>query len=102
MEQWVYNGVEFREGDRVKIVRDAEDYDPNGMGAGVTWKNGWIHTQKDDGLVYPHMDGYIGLEFEIEFITEHGAFFTAEDNSFGFPLSCMINLTQRGNLPTVH
>lgn len=96
MSEWIYNGVEFQIGDRVKVVRDAEDGDPNGMGAGRSWNNGWIHAENG----YQLMDGYIGLEFEVADIDEHGVFFS-EDHTYGFPLSCMINLSKKASLPTI-
>lgn len=93
---WMYNGVEFKVGDRVKVVSDAESLDPNGMGVGVKWENTWAGSCGE----YLHMDGYIGLEFEIADISELGVFFS-DDFTFGFPLSCMINLSQRDSLPVI-
>lgn len=103
-EQWIYNGVEFRIGDRVKVVSDAASYDQNGMGPGVKWLNGWENAFNYEGRLHMGMDGYIGMEFEIEDISQEGVYFVgySSENSYGFPLSSLINLTQRGNLPAIH
>ena len=98
-EQWIYNGVEFKVGDRVKVVSDAVTNDPNGMGAGVEWNNCWVHATNEDGYLQMGMDGFISMEFEIHDIDEHGVYFSEE--SYGFPLSCMINLSQRESLPVI-
>lgn len=101
--EWIYNGVEFKVGDRVKVVSDAPTADPNGMGVGIEWENSWVHAEYLFGAAYPHMDGYIGLEFVIEDIDETGVIFEDGDGcvSYAFPLSCMINLSQRASLPVI-
>lgn len=62
---WVYNGVEFKSGDKVKVVRFEETDAPNGMGEGKVWNNSWE----------PDMDKAISLEFEINHIDTSGAYF---------------------------
>lgn len=63
--EWIYNGVEFKVGDKVLIfsteVADAE----NGMGDGEKWDNMWIED----------MDYAVGGVHEIEAISEYGVEF---------------------------
>lgn len=86
MTVWVYNGVEFNIGDRVRVVRFEQDKAPNGMGEGVAWGNTWQDT----------MDQAIGFEFEVfEIDPELGVLFCplvdcdfpAAD--YGYPLSVL-------------
>lgn len=103
-EKWIYNGVEFNVGDRVKVVDIAENFEENGMGFGVYWNNVWAHSYMDvDQNLHMGMDGYIGMEFTIEDISEEGVFFEGYQDgvSYGFPLSCMINLSKKYSLPTI-
>jgi hypothetical protein len=62
-KQWLVNGVEFKAGDRVRVMRQIETNDENGMGDGVEWENNWVDE----------MDKYLGLEFEILDISPEGA-----------------------------
>lgn len=65
-QKWVYNGVEFKPGDRVKVVRFEADGAEDAMGDGIQWDNSW-----NDG-----MDQAIGKEFEISSIDDMGVLFT--------------------------
>jgi len=71
--KWIYDKVEFKVGDYVKVVRFAEDGQKDGMGFGKDWDNTWI-GQDAGGL---NMDGAIssGYEFEIIDIMIQGAEF---------------------------
>lgn len=80
MKQWISNGVEFKEGDVVRVVRFVEDDDPDGMGEGIRWDNGWVEE----------MDKFLGLPMIIEGIDEEGVYFEGgKGASFGFPLKSL-------------
>jgi len=83
---WICNGVEFKEGDRVRVVSQEVDDAEDGMGTGCQWENAWIH---DDLSGDKGMDAYLGLEFTIEEITVHGATFESTSISYGFPLTAL-------------
>ena len=65
-DKWIYNGVEFKSGDRVKIVRFEESFAPNAMGENIVWDNTWIE---------PCMDELIGSEGTIAWIENAGVWF---------------------------
>ena len=67
----------FKVGDKVKVVRKVDGYDPNGMGKGKTWKNSW----------QTNMQEVIGREFVVEDIRESGVYFVGY--SFGFPITAL-------------
>lgn len=71
--KWIYNGVEFRVGDYVKVVRFAESGQKDGMGEGIDWDNTWVNCEFYDG----GMDAAItrGYTFEIIEIDECGVYF---------------------------
>jgi hypothetical protein len=95
VRKWVYNGVEFREGDIVKVVRIEEDEAPNGMGEGVAWNNAWINTRyEDNGTIDFNMDGYFGMEFTIEDISVEGVYFENDPAGYAFPLSSLEKVVQ--------
>lgn len=85
--KWVYNGVEFNEGDTVMVVSVAESFQFNAMGDNEEWNNTWI----------TEMDEAIFLEFEIEFIDEDGVHFVERvdvpASLYSYPLSVLRNLT---------
>lgn len=90
--EWVHNGVEFRPGDKVKIVRMEEDDAPNGMGEGRQWVNNWADYTDIRGTVVDGMSSYIGCEYVINDIDETGVYFVVDDlhtNEFGYPLSAL-------------
>lgn len=85
---WQYNGVDFRVGDTVKIVRLEEEEAPNGMGDGKVWQNAWA----------PAMDQTIGFTYEINDIDENGVHFVSDedhDNWYAYPLSALENLSRQ-------
>lgn len=90
-QKWIFDGAEFKAGDRVIIHRIADEQD-NGMGLGVEWENAWI----DD------MNRYIGNEYEISHIDERGAFFVTsvddplyvDDEGYGFPLGSLVLVSE--------
>lgn len=83
---WICNGVEFKEGDRVRVMRQEEDYAENGMGNGRAWCNNWV-GENDEGE--KGMDAYLGLEFEIAEITSCGAIFVSPEIGYAFPLTSL-------------
>lgn len=94
MRKWVCNGVEFKVGDKVRVMRRVKDNDPDGMGEGIPWQNNWIAAETG----WAGMDGFLGLTFEIEDITAEGATFVVaekyrkfveHDAQYAFPLSCL-------------
>lgn len=88
-EVWVCNGQEFKVGDKVRVMRQVESFDPDGMGEGIRWANEWIPAEDLD---WKAMDGYLGLEFVIESIDSHGAVFEtfeADGPSYAFPLKAL-------------
>lgn len=84
VKQWVYNGVEFKVGDIVRVMGLAVTEEEDGMGLGQKWENSWV----DD------MDNALGHIFEINEIREEGAFFVEfegeiNDGGYGYPLSVL-------------
>jgi hypothetical protein len=89
-EQWVYNGVEFKPGDKALIafLGIQECFTLNGMGEGVDWDNKWVER----------MDYAVGGVHEIESIDEFGVEFVeyVDDMSlhphqgFRYPLSVLV------------
>ena len=76
----VCNGVEFRPGDKVRVMRQVEESDPNGMGEGVPWDNCWVAD----------MDNYLGLEFTIMDIDTFGVMFYSDTHvGYAFPLAAL-------------
>lgn len=57
--KWVYNGVEFNIGDRVRVVRLPADR-RDAMGPGVIWENIWVGDM-DPIIPLSHT----GVDFEI-------------------------------------
>lgn len=92
VSEWVYNGVEFNVGDKVKIVRIEEDDAPNGMGVGKQWVNNWADGVSYRGTIFQGMSSYLGYEYEINDIDETGVYFVVDEshtNEFGYPLSAL-------------
>lgn len=85
MAKWTFNGVEFKVGDKVKIVRKVEGK-YGGMGHGKDWHNSWVST----------MTRSIGKTDEITDITDNGVSLKGE--GFGWPLAALEK--QRVVLPT--
>lgn len=85
--QWISGGVEFNEGDLVKIMCNVADCHPNGMGLGKPWNNTWADNMNDA----------IGRLFTIAYITEEGVHFAGENDDpaswYAYPLRCMENMT---------
>jgi hypothetical protein len=77
MSGWKCNGVKFKVGGKVKIVRKVETHDKDGMGVGKEWMNSWNRSMKD----------YIGQKGRIESITDHGV--SLEDTSYSWPLAAL-------------
>lgn len=63
--EWIYNGVEFKVGDKVLIFTTEVTGAENAMGEGVDWDNAWIED----------MDYAVGGVHEIESINEYGVEF---------------------------
>lgn len=76
-KKWICNGVEFKVGDKVKIVRKVASHCGNGMGEGVEWENIWEMS----------MDNYIGEIATIDYIGYAGVSF--EEGGYGWPLSAL-------------
>lgn len=81
MTKWIFNGVEFNVGDKVKVLRKIERRDPDGMGNGKEWKNGWTGG----------MNIHIGSVQEIDGISDCGASFVGV--TYGWPLAALEKLT---------
>ena len=92
-ERWVYNGVEFKVGDKALIAfngggQGAEHFRNDGMGAGIDWQNGWVER----------MEYAVGGVHEIESIDETGVEFVGyvDDLSlhphmgYRYPLSVLV------------
>lgn len=87
---WVYNGVEFKPGDKALIafVGDGEYFKKDGMGKGIDWADLWVEE----------MDIAVGGVHEIESITEHGVEFVQHvdeaslhpHGGYVFPLSVLV------------
>lgn len=77
MSEWTYNGVEFKVGDKVKIVRQVESLAIGGMGDGKAWKNSWASSMSDS----------IGNVAEITSISILGAKLSTA--CFGWPLAAL-------------
>lgn len=93
---WQYNGVEFKRGDKVRIVRLEAEFAPNGMGEGVRWENTWPNSFDDGDIIVRGMDAFIGCEYEINDIDETGVYFVEDEdhnNSYGYPLSALENIS---------
>lgn len=80
-KQWISNGQEFKIGNIVRVMRQAETDAPDGMGEGRQWDNSYHEA----------MDAYLGLTFEIADISEQGVEFATEHDgcSFLFPLTSL-------------
>lgn len=78
---FVCNNVEFKVGDKVRVMREVETGDSNGMGEGQSWENSW-----EEGMTL-----CLGLEFEIENIyRDIGAEF--KGGSYIFPLAALMKV----------
>jgi hypothetical protein len=104
-QKWVVNGVEFGEGDKVKVARIEEDFAENGMGEGKKWNNTWAHAV---GSTWLGMDGYLGLEFVIASLDDVGVYFElpegfadADYGSFAFPLTALDLVAKAGSFEAV-
>jgi hypothetical protein len=80
-KKWVYNGVEFKVGDTVKVMQKTPSHAPNGMGEGIEWRNSW-----NSGL-----DCYLGAEGVIYSIEDSGCWL--ESSSYGYPLASLKKVT---------
>lgn len=80
-KQWISNGQEYKIGNIVRVMRQAETGETDGMGEGQDWDNSYEEK----------MDAYLGLTFEIADICEQGVEFATEHNgcSFLFPLTSL-------------
>lgn len=91
--KWIYNGVEFNVGDKVRVMRQEETDAPNGMGEGVQWLNSWVGPEAGAFFSAEErgMDAYLGMEFEIEHISAEGVSFVGHchNESYLFPLSSL-------------
>lgn len=87
-QQWFVNGVEFNVGDKVRVMRQVESFDPNGMGDGVEWENTWV----DD------MDRFLGLEFEISDFSPEGVDLSEETCFYLFPLTALDKVASVGGV----
>ncbi len=85
-ETWIYNGVEFKAGDRVMVMRFVTDDEPDVMGEGREWNNVWVED----------MNEAIFHQFEIMDISEEGVlFYEIEDfpaSEYMYPLSVLKKL----------
>jgi hypothetical protein len=77
MSKWVYNGVEFKVGDKVKIIQKVEAHAKDGMGQDKEWMNCWN----------PEMTPLIQKKDKITSITDQGVGF--EELGFFWPLSSL-------------
>jgi hypothetical protein len=90
-KQWIVAGQEFAVGNVVRVMRQVEDLDPNGMGDGVAWPNTWVGFYGEAGDNTPYgMNKCLGMSFVIADISEEGVEFEgAGELSFLFPLACL-------------
>jgi len=81
--KWIYNGVEFKPKDRVRIVRFERSFAPGAMGENIVWDNTWESN----------MDALIGNEGTIAWIETAGVtFFDVEGETtidYMWPLSVL-------------
>lgn len=77
------DGVEFKVGDKVKVLSVGVSDDPNGMGPGVRYMNSWVRS----------MDDSVGKIFIIASITSNGVHF--EQDYLGYPLNVLENLSTK-------
>lgn len=87
---WVYNGVEFKPGDRVLIAYNGHEkfFRKSGMGHGIDWQNTWSSDMRYG----------VGGVHEIEEIDESGVKFVefVDDTSlyphlnYRYPLSVLV------------
>lgn len=80
-KQYTLNGQTFVAGNVVRVMRQAETGEANGMGEGVKWENSYHEA----------MDRYLGMTFVIADIGAEGVEFETEHEgySFLFPLSSL-------------
>lgn len=84
MTKWICDGVEFKVGDKVKVVRSSTTGAVNGMGEGILWENTWDSV----------MDDAFGMTGIISEITTLGIYFeTIIEDSYlkglGYPLTSL-------------
>lgn len=91
MAQWAIDGQEFQVGNVVRVMRQVEDFDPNGMGEGFAWDNTWVGFDSDSSAATAEgMNKYLGMTFVIADISLEGVEFEGASNlSFLFPLSSL-------------
>jgi hypothetical protein len=89
LNRWIVAGQEFAVGNVVRVMRQVEDADPNGMGDGVKWENNWVGFYGEAGDNTPYgMNKCLGMSFVIEDIEPEGVTFEgAGELSFLFPLA---------------
>lgn len=75
MAKWICKGVEFKVGDKVKVVRSCKRHDRDGMGDGVEWLNSWVDE----------MNTIIGKEVIIKSIEREGVRFISVE---GVDIEC--------------
>ena len=85
MSKWTCGGVEFNEGDLVLICQREETDAEYGMGNAGVWHNNWL----------PEMDEFVGKQYVIADIDHHGVTFEGDENMYGYPLSCLENISAK-------
>lgn len=80
MSEWIYDGVEFKDGDVVKVVCATESYAPSGMGEDIQWDNAWVGGMGES----------VGKTFTIEQINNRGVRF--KKSPYRYPLASIKKL----------
>jgi hypothetical protein len=89
-KQWILNGTEFAIGNVVRVMRQVQQDDPNGMGDGVAWNNNWVGIDDDNSCGPVGMNKHLGGTFVIADICDEGVEFEGADEvSFLFPLASL-------------
>jgi hypothetical protein len=83
MAKWIYNGVEFKVGDRVKVVRKVASFAHHGMGNDLEWDNSWVE---------PEMCSELGVTGKVTPISRRGV--CVNELGFGYPLAALEKVVQ--------
>lgn len=88
-KQWIVGEQEFQVGNVVRVMRQVEDFDPNGMGNGVAWENTWVGIGGEAGDNSPvGMNKMLGMTGIIEDIAAEGVEFEGSGQlSYLYPLA---------------
>lgn len=86
MNKYFLQGEEVKIGDKLRIVKESVRRDPDGMGEGVLWTNGWTSDMSNE----------IGKIGTVKSIDSHGVNF--KEMNYGWPLSACERLEIEGEI----